>query len=150
MKNVRSVLSHLSLQPQFKSLRQHTCYRKFIQLLPPKFQRAIAFAYNDKETLFLALSHPGYKMELNYNRDLLKSVLTMLKEHDESCREIKAEKIVIFNSKYAAPVQNSNPKTDPKYLELARADFIIQAKDEAIKEKFDAIKKCILNNQDIR
>ena len=150
MKNVRFVLSHLSLQPQFKSLRKHTCYRKFIQLLPPKFQRAIAFAYSDKETLFLALSHPGYKMELNYNRDLLKSVLTMLAEHDKSCREIKAEKIVIFNSRYAAPAEKREPPTDPKYHELARADFVIQSEDEAIKEKFDAIKKCILDNQDIQ
>ena len=150
MKNIRSVLSHLSLQPQFKSLRQHTCYRKFIQLLPQKFQRAIAFAYSDKETLFLALSHPGYKMELNYNRDLLKSVLTMLKEHDKSCREIKAEKIVIFNSRYATPTQNNKPATDPKYHELAKADFVIYTEDEAIKEKFEAIKKSILDNQDTR
>jgi hypothetical protein len=148
MKNVRSVLSHLSLQPQFKSLRRHTCYRKFIQLLPQKFQRAIAFAYSDKETLFLALSHPGYKMELNYNRDLLKSVLTMLREHDESCREIKADKIVIFNSRYAAPTQNNETKTDPKYHELSRADFLIRTEDKALKEKFEAIKKTILSNQD--
>jgi len=148
MKNVGSILSHLFYQPQFKSLQKHTCYRKFIQLLPPKFQNAIAFAYSDKGTLFLALSHPGYKMELNYNRDLLKSVLTMLKEHDESCREIGAEKIVIFNSKYAVAQQSDTPQsTDPKYHELARADFTIHTDDQLLKEKFDAIKRTIMHNR---
>ena len=147
MENVRSILSHLSFQPQFRSLRQHRCYRKFIQLLPPKFQQAIAFVYSKQETLFLALSHPGYKMELNYNRDLLKSVLTMLKEHDENCREIHAEKIVIFNSKYATPAPDTRQPTDPKYSELSKADFVIHTDDQVLREKFEAIKKSILKNR---
>jgi len=150
MENVRSILSHLSFQPQFRSLRQHKCYRKFIQLLPPKFQQAIAFIYSKNATLFLALSHPGYKMELNYNRDLLKSVLTMLKEHDVTCKEIHADKIVIFNSKYAAPAPDAQLPTAPKYHELAKADFTIHSDDQAIKEKFEAIKKSILNNRENR
>jgi len=86
-------------------------------------------------------------MELNYNRDLLKSVLTMLREHDESCREIKAEKIVIFNSRYAAPSQNTEAPTDPKYTELSHADFVIHTEDKILKEKFEAIKKTILDNR---
>lgn len=147
MENVSSILSHLTHQPQFKSLRKQTCYRKFIQLLPLKFQQAIAFVYLDKATLFVALSHPGYKMELNYNRDLLKSVLTMLGEHDKMCRQMSAESIVIFNSKYHTPAQEELPPTDPKYHELAQADFLIQSDDQAIREKFESIKKRILANR---
>ena len=147
MENASSILSYLTHQPQFKSLRKHTCYRKFIQLLPRKFQQAIAFVYLDKSTLFVALSHPGYKMELNYNRDLLKSVLTLLGEHDETCSHMRAENIVIFNSKYHAPEQKEPLSADPKYQELARADFIIQSDDQAIREKFESIKKRILDNR---
>lgn len=147
MENVSSILSHLTHQPQFKSLRKQTCYRKFIQLLPLKFQQAIAFVYLDKTTLFVALSHPGYKMELNYNRDLLKSVLTMLGEYDETCRQMSAENIVIFNSKYHTPAQEEPPSTDPKYHELAQADFLIQSDDQSIREKFESIKKRILDNR---
>ena len=147
MENASSILSHLVHQPQFKSLRKQTCYRKFIQLLPLKFQQAIAFVYLDKATLFVALSHPGYKMELNYNRDLLKSVLTMLGDYDETCRHMSAENIVIFNSKYHLPAQEEPLSTDPRYHESAQADFLIQSDDQAIREKFESIKKRILDNR---
>ncbi|MEA3418594.1 MAG: hypothetical protein U9Q90_04265 [Campylobacterota bacterium] len=149
MKNARSILSHLTHQPQFRSLRKQSCYRKFIHLLPPKFQQAIAFVYIDKATLFIALSHPGYKMELNYNRDLLKSVLTMMGEHDPECSEMKAEKVVIFNSKYHSSVPKEHPSTDPKYTELAKADFTVQTDDVTLREKFEIIKKRILANREI-
>ena len=72
----------------------------------------------------------------------------MLKEHDESCKEMEAEKIVIFNSKYAVPQLPDAPQpTDPKYYELAKADFVIHTDDQLLKEKFDAIKKTILSNR---
>jgi hypothetical protein len=148
MKNARSILSHLSHQPQFKSLRKQTCYQKFIQLLSPKFQKAIAFVYIDKATLYVALSHPGYKMELNYNRDLLKSVLSMIEEHDPECSGVQADNIVIFNSKYRSVIAEKDHLTDPKYTELANADFTIQTDNIALKEKFETIKKRILANKE--
>lgn len=147
MKNIQSLLSHLSRQPQFRYLGQHSCYRKFIQLLPPKFQEAIAFVYIENKTLFIALSHPGYKMELNYNRDLLKSVLTMLREHDTSCSQLEAEKVAIFNSKYFAPTTKENHSSDPKYFELSSADFLIQTDDKILHEKFESIKNHIISNR---
>ncbi len=150
MENVRSILSHLAYQPQFRSLQKHKCYRKFIHLLPQKFQQAIAFVYIDKAILFVALSHPGYKMELNYNRDLLKSVLTMLIKHDKECSRLNADSVVIFNSKYHISTQKELPMTDPKYDELAQANFIIQTDDSKLKEKFESIKKHILTNREKR
>ena len=73
MEKVSTILSHLSNIPQFRSLKQQYCYRKFINLLSAKYQKAIAFVYIKDETLFVAVTHPGFKMELNYNRDLLKA-----------------------------------------------------------------------------
>ena len=72
----------------------------------------------------------------------------MLKEHDESCREIEAERIVIFNSKYAAGHDKESAEaTDPVYSELSCGEFDIHTEDQALREKFDAIRKCILENR---
>jgi len=72
----------------------------------------------------------------------------MLKEHDKSCREIEAEKIVIFNSRYAAKHdQDTHEATDPGYSELAEGEFDICTKDQALREQFEAIKKYILENR---
>ncbi len=72
----------------------------------------------------------------------------MLRDHDENCREIYAEKIVIFNSKYAAASTKKELPTDPKYDELAKADFDIRTDDQVLKDKFEAIKRCILDNRE--
>lgn len=150
MKNARSILSHLCCQPQFKSLSQYACYQKFIGLLAPKFQQAIAFVYIDKSTLFVALSHPGYKMELDYNKNLLKSLLVMLSKHDPQCSHLRAEHIVIFNSRFSVQPQEDLHGTDPKYHEIARGDFEICTEDEELQKRFEMIKKDILINKEIQ
>ena len=147
MKNASSILSHISYQPQFKSIRKHVCYRKFIQLLQPKFQKAIAFVYVKNSTLFVALSHPGYKMELNYNRDLLKSILNMISDNDKECKDMRVSSVVVFNSKYHKQIPKEDIKTDPKYMELSTGEFTIESSDRDIIERFEAIKKQILNNR---
>ena len=147
MKNASSILSHISYQPQFKSIRKHICYRKFIKLLQPKFQKAIAFVYVKNSTLFVALSHPGYKMELNYNRDLLKSILNMISDNDKECKDMRVGSVVVFNSKYHKLTSKEDIKTDPKYTELSTAEFTIESSDRDIIDRFEAIKKQILNNR---
>ncbi len=147
MKNASSILSHISYQPQFKSIQKHKCYRKFLRSLPPKFQKAIAFVYIEKRTLFVALSHPGYKMELNYNKDLLKSLLSMLIAHDKECSMLEVSNIVVFNSKYHTDEKSKPTQTDPKYSELSDASFTIETDDEDIRAKFEDIKSIIIRNR---
>jgi len=144
MKKASTILSHLSSQPQFRFLKQQVCYKKYISLLGAKYQKAIAFIYIKDDTLFIAVTHPGFKMELNYNKDLLTNVLTQLNKHDKTCDMMQAEKIVVFHSKYH-PIKIKNPEisTVPYYSELASCDFPIECKDEALLEKFEDIKKCI-------
>ncbi len=86
-------------------------------------------------------------MELNYNRDLLKSILNMLGDNDEECNYMRAESVIIFNSKHHKVLEKEDIKTDPKYLELSTADFTIESLDADIIERFEAIKKQILNNR---
>ncbi|SFV69771.1 hypothetical protein MNB_SV-3-590 [hydrothermal vent metagenome] len=148
MKKAYTILSHLSSLPQFKILKRQECYQKYIKLLRPKWQKAIAFIYIKEETLFIAVTHPGFKMELNYNRDLLKSLLTQLNTYDYSCKMMHASKVVVFHSKYH-PIEKKTetPSTVPYYRELASSNFRIQSQDKDLKEKFEQIKVSIQCNK---
>jgi len=144
MKKASTILSHLTDQPQFRSLKQHACYKKYLSLLGTKWQKAIAFVYIQNDTLFVAVTHPGFKMELNYNKDILKGILTQLSSFDKECGILQAEKVIIFHSKYRSIIkEDTDISTVPYYNELATADFNIESQDEELKAKFEAVKQCI-------
>lgn len=115
-------------------------------LLPKKFQNAIAFIYIKNRTLFIALSHPGYKMELNYNKELFKELLATLRQHAPECQEHIADEVVLFNSKYYKPKEKNESNTVPHYSELSSGDFEIMLDDEKLREKFLHSKEIILHN----
>ena len=144
MKKANTILSHLLHLPQFKSLKSHYCYQKFISLLSPRFQKAIAFVYIRQATLFIALSHPGFKMELNYNKDLLKSLLSILSKQDPKCQNMRAEKIVLFNSKHHNIFKEEiKEESAVYYKEIAEGDFSIKSKDSELINAFSKIQLLI-------
>jgi len=148
MKNASMILSHLTGQPQFKYLKRQKCYQKYISLLGMKWQKAIAFVYAKNDTLFIAVTHPGFKMELNYNKDLLKSVLTQMANHDKSCAFLQVNDVIIFHSKYRPlPKETKKEETIPYYHELASSNFTITVSDPDIKAKFEETKSLIQCNQ---
>jgi len=137
------ILSHLSSQPQFKSLKRQECYQKYINLLSQKWQKAVAFVYIKDDTLFIAVTHPGFKMDLNYNRDLLKSLLTQLNTYDCNCQSMTAEKVVIFHSKYhAMPEEKVSISTVPYYHERSSGTFSLPT-DKTLKKTFERIQALI-------
>ena len=146
MKSSKQILSHLSNMPQFGSLVQHTCYQKFMALLPPRFQKAVAFIYIKNRTLFIALSHPGYKMELNYNKELFKELLATLRQHTPECREQVAEEVILFNSKFHTPTEKEHSDTVPYYSELSSGTFELDLEEKELKEKFLHTQKIIEEN----
>ncbi len=75
MKRAYEVINNLNRFPHFKSMHKYSCYNKLLELLPKRYKQAIAFFYIKNNTLFGALRHPGYKMELNYNKDLVRDLL---------------------------------------------------------------------------
>jgi len=148
MKSANIILQHIRQLPKFKPLQTHYCYQKFISLLNPRHRKAIAFVYIRQNTLFIALSHPGFKMELHYNQDLLKDLLTFLSNKDKQCKHLKAKKIVLFNSKYKSIIkQNQNEDTVPHYSEKALGEFDIKSKDWKIIDAFNRIKASINKNR---
>ena len=144
MKQANTILSHIQSLPQFKLLKSHYCYQKFISLLNPRFQKAIAFVYVKEETLFVALSHPGFKMEMNYNKELLLSLLDILAKQDEKCQRLKAKKVVLFNSKHISIIKEKKiESTVPYYQEMALGEFSIESEDEEIIKAFEAVRDAI-------
>jgi len=147
MKKASVILSHLSNQPQFRYLKQESCYKKYISLLGKKWQKAVAFIYIKNDTLFVAVTHPGFKMELNYNRDLLKSLLTQIASLDPECQMMQADKIVVFHSKYRSIIKEEPEITTvPYYNELSSAQFDLDDLDSEIQEKFQETKAIIKEN----
>lgn len=144
MKTTRSILETLTGQAHFRSLGRHRCYRRFLALLPPRFQDAIAFVYVRNATLHVALRHPGYKMELNYNKELLKSLLTTLADTDPQCAQLRADKVVLFVSRYA---RDADTKTDdstvPHYHEQAQGTFVDRSRDPRLRMVFARLRETI-------
>jgi len=138
------ILSHLTNQPQFRYLKQESCYKKYISLLGEKWEKAVAFIYIKNNTLFVAVTHPGFKMELNYNRDLLKSILTQMASLDPECKIMKADKVVVFHSKYRSIIKETpEVSTVPYYNELSTAQFTLDGLDTEIQKKFQETQSII-------
>jgi hypothetical protein len=147
MKNAHTILSHIINLPEFKLLKKHYCYQKFLSLLAPRFQKAIAFVYLREDTLFVALSHPGFKMELNYNKDLLRTLLSILAKSDEKCQQMSASKVILFNSKHISILKEKKIiSTVPYYQEMAHGDFTVESEDKELLEAFSKIKNSIRDN----
>jgi len=144
MQQANTILSHLQSLPQFKLLKRHYCYQKFISLLNPRFQKAIAFVYVRDNTLFVALSHPGFKMEMNYQKELLLSLLGILAKQDKKCQQMQASKVVLFNSKHISIIKEEKiESTVPHYQEMALGEFTIESDDEDIVKAFEAVRDSI-------
>jgi hypothetical protein len=150
MKSMNAIVDLLKGRPHFKDIQKYSCFNKLKSLLPPRFAKAIAFFYIKNNTLFGGLSHPGYKLELNYNKDLVKGLLIELATLDLECKEIfdGIEKVEFFVSKYFAPAPAKFEDTEPFYQELADANFSIDVKDSDIKEIFLKIKEDIKRNNE--
>ncbi len=147
MKTAKNIFSELTRQSQFVPLVRYQCYGKFLALLPPRFQKAIAFVTIKNDILLVALSHPGYKMELDYNRDLLKSILIGLSKHDKECIFPEIKKVEFFISKHYAPKATNDLDTVPHYGEKAQGSFEFDYHDEELKIIFSRIVKDIKCNQ---
>ena len=75
MKKVNDILTHLKYNPEFKKINTNDTIEKLIDALPLKLKKGVKFAYIKRQILFFVLTHPVYKMEFEYNKSLIKSLL---------------------------------------------------------------------------
>jgi len=150
MKKANEILNGVTNRPNFKSIHKYSCFNKLKALLPPRFQKAIAFFYIRNNTLFGGLSHPGYKMELNYNKDLVKSLLKELISIEQSCEVVfaKIERIEFFVSKFHTKAPEYRSQSIPHYRELATGTFKTDVQNEKLAQIIDKIREDIQRNRE--
>lgn len=75
MKNVSTILNHLKQHPEFRKINTNQKIQRLIDILPLKLKKGIKFAYVKGEILYFVLTHPVFKLEFEYNKALINSLL---------------------------------------------------------------------------
>ena len=72
---MNEILSHLKNNPEFRKINTQETIQRFINILPLKLKKGIKFAYVKRQILYFVLTHPVYKMEFEYNKSLINTLL---------------------------------------------------------------------------
>ncbi len=138
MKKINEILSHLKNNPEFSKINTSFLIKKFIEVLPLKLKKGVKFAYVKNQTLYFVLTHPVYKMEFEYNKADIKSLL-------KNFKIANVEDIGFFITNVIE--KKESPKEPvPLYTERAYGIFENKAKDEYIFRKFEKIREIIKNS----
>jgi len=149
MKDSKSIISHLVQQPSMKKYEQMRCYDRLLSLLPKSFTSMIRFVYTKNDTLFFVLNHPCAKMEFNYKRNLIKSLLKEVHVHFPECGCLHVNEVQAFvtNQKSEEEALVVSANSDIFYAEQATGAFETLCEDEKLRALFEAIKETIAKNR---
>ena len=138
MKKINEILSHLKNNPEFSKINTSFLIKKFIEILPLKLKKGVKFAYIKNQTLFFVLTHPVYKMEFEYNKADIKSLL-------KNFKIANVEDIGFFITNVIERKEEPKEPT-PLYKERSYGIFENRAKNEQIFRKFEKIREIIKNS----
>lgn len=138
MKKINEILSHLKNNPEFSKINTSFLIKKFIEVLPLKLKKGVKFAYVKNQTLYFVLTHPVYKMEFEYNKADIKSLL-------KNFKIANVEDIGFFITNVIEKKEKEIEPT-PLYKERSYGIFDNRAKDEYIFKKFEKIREIIKNS----
>lgn len=138
MKKMNEILSHLKKNPEFRKINTSSAIERLIEILPLKLKKGIKFAYVKKQTLYFVLTHPVYKMEFEYNKSLIKSLLK-----SALIANVNDVKFFVTNI-----IEKKEPLTEnkPYYSERSHGIFENFCKDEKLRKKFEDIREIIKNS----
>lgn len=138
MKKMNEIISHIKKNPEFKRINTSSKIEDFVNILPLKLKKGVKFAYIKRQTLYFVLSHPVYKMEFEYNKADIKSLL----------KKSKLEDIGDIAFFVTNKIERKSEKIQSKALYEERSHGIFQnlAKDTKLKEKFENIRAIIKNS----
>ena len=135
MKKINEILSHLKNNPEFSKINTSFLIKKFIEVLPLKLKKGVKFAYVKNQTLYFVLTHPVYKMEFEYNKADIKSLL-------KNFKIANVEDIGFFITNVIE--RKEEPlKATPLYIERSYGIFENRAKNEYLFKKFEKIREII-------
>lgn len=135
MKKISEILSHLKNNPEFRRINTSSSINSFIEVLPLKLKKGVKFAYVKNQTLYFVLTHPVYKMEFEYNKGDIKSLLKKSK-----MANIEDISFFVTNKIEKKDEENRNFEL---YKERSYGIFENKAKDEKIYKRFEEIRKII-------
>ncbi|PUE63940.1 DUF721 domain-containing protein [Arcobacter caeni] len=138
MKKINEILSHLKNNPEFSKINTSFLIKKFIEVLPLKLKKGVKFAYVKNQTLFFVLTHPVYKMEFEYNKADIKSLLKNFKIANVEDIGFFITNVIEKKEKENAPIS--------LYKERSFGIFDNKAKDEYLFRKFEKIREIIKNS----
>ena len=132
-----------------KKYEQMRCYDRLLSLLPKSFTSMVRFVYTKNETLFFVLNHPCAKMEFNYKRNLIKSLLKQVQTHfpECSCLHVNEVQAFVTNQKSEEEALIVSANSDIFYAEQATGAFETLCEDEKLRSLFEAIKETIAKNR---
>jgi len=135
MKNANEILTHLKYYPEFKKINTNIIIERFISALPLKLKKGIKFGYIKNQTLFFVLTHPVYKMEFEYNKSLIKSLL----------KTANIANVNDINFFVTNVIENKIEKKEEEnyYKERAYGIFENFCEDINLHNKFEEIRKII-------
>lgn len=144
MKDAKNIISHLVKHPSMKKYEQMRCYDKLLSLLPKNFTHMVRFLYTKDETLFFVFNHPSAKMEFNYKRSLIKSLLSQIILHFPECTCLHVKNIQCFvtNKPQTEEILESK-NSDIFYEERADGIFENGCDDAKLRSLFEDIRKAI-------
>lgn len=135
MKKVNDILKHLKYSPEFKKINTNITLDNLIQSLPLKLKKGVKFAYIKKQILFFVLTHPVYKMEFEYNKQIIKSLLKKA-----SIANVEDIKFFVTNKLEKKEIKKVE---EPFFPERSYGIFENKTKDEKLHRKFEEIRKII-------
>ena len=138
MKKINEILSHLKNNPEFKKINTSTLIKNFIEVLPPKLKKGVKFAYVKNQILYFVLTHPVYKMEFEYNKADIKSLL-------KKSNIANVEDISFFITNKIEK-KSTQVVHEPLYKERSYGIFENKVKDEKLYRKFESIRNIIKNS----
>ena len=138
MKKINEILSHLKNNPEFSKINTSFLIMKFIDVLPLKLKQGVKFGYVKNQTLYFVLTHPVYKMEFEYNKADIKSLLKNF--------QIEDVKDIGFFVTNVIEKKQTIKESNPLYIERSYGIFENNAKDENLFKKFEKIREVIKNS----
>jgi len=145
MKDSQEVIRHLYFSNSQK-LRQVRCMNVLKSLLPPRLGESISYIYKKNQKLFIVIDQFGLKMEFNYKRELIKSLLKSIHKESSLCEDLLDAEVVISVSNKKRQQQHEIPQKH-RYEERAEGTFENLAQNEEIRELIEKIRHTIQNNR---
>lgn len=145
MKDSKEILSHLYFSNSQK-LKQTRCLNILKSLLPPRLNSAISYIYTKNQNLYIVIDQFGLKMEFNYKRELIKSLLNTIHKELSLCEDLKGLEIIISVSTKRTQNNQEIIKT-LSFEERSTGNFENLAKNNEVRELIEKIRTTIHANR---